>query len=172
MIHLEYAQNKRCYTANWTPLQKTWKPIVTSLRFDLFERILLSCPSYLKEDTRVIPVVKKKIKPVMQKSNPRMEKKTAIKQMQSRHGLWRPCSGLQQPESVKKGHPKKHFLPVLHCYYTTATPTTATSGATTTTIGNGILPGKGPLRPFSTLEERSKRASLRLYTALRLHRAP
>lgn len=79
MIHLEYAQNKRCYTANWTPLQKTWKPIVTSLRFDLFERILLSCPSYLKEDTRVIPVVKKKIKPVMQKSNPRMEKKNRHK---------------------------------------------------------------------------------------------
>ena len=85
--------------------------------------------------------------------------------MQSRHGLWRPCSGLQQPESVKKGHPKKHFLPVLHCYYTTATPTTATSGATSTTIGNGILPGKGPLRPFSGLEERSKRASIELHRA-------
>ena len=73
-----------------------------------------------------------------------------------RHTVWWPFSGLQGLETFKKGHPRglwgilltstalllcQIIAATMTALLTIATPTTAISGATATTIGNGLLPG-------------------------------
>ena len=67
--------------------------------------------------------------PGMEKCNPGMKKK------QTRHGLWQPFSGLQRPETAKKGHHRGR---------------SALPSWTYLTLGRF---GEGqPLRPFSVLQ--------------------
>ena len=65
---------------------------------------------------------------------------------------FRASSGSKRSKRVTPGDTSYQYCIPTSTGITTATPTTATSGATTTTVGNGILPGKGPLRPFSGLQ--------------------